>query len=739
MTYASRLWMAAAALAAVVTLTARAAGPTRWEISSTEQWMAGRSEQVAIERDGRITLGPVVTVLHEEPSPALWTALAAPNGTVYVGTGNEGKVLAWKKGAASVFWDSEQLQVHALAWHGDALLAGTSPDGRVYRITPDGTASVFFDPEETYIWALAVDRDQRVYVATGGKGRVYRVTREGREPATIFESAAANVTALSVNAAGDVLAGTDSPGRLYRIPSGGKAFALLDGPHTQVQAIRPGPDGRTYVLAVTSTAPGAPPAPTPATPPTPQVSTEVTIVSIGDAAVATPVPSTAPAASPPAAGAKGAVYRLGADGLVDLYWEATGELPFDLTVGRDGRLLVAADNGVVYELSGDPARVARLAQTEARQLTRVLPVGDAFLLTASNPGKLIEMGAERARSGNYVSDVKDATTGATWGLLRWDGAQPADTTVRFLTRSGNTSTPDDTWAEWAPVRDDAGVTRVASPAARYLQWKVELEAPASGPAPVLDGVTLTYLPRNQRPRFTSLTVHPPGVVFQQPFGTQEPPDLAGYHSTTPAPARDQAVTAATPTATSGAVGRRLYQKGFQTFQWEATDPDGDDLRYQVWLRRVGTDGWRLLARDLIGSVYTWDTSLLPDARYHVRVIATDGRVNPTETALQAEREAGPITIDNTPPQIRVRDATPPGEVLRFEVVDVASTLDRVDVLLADGRWRTVFPEDGSLDGLRETFRVSLEELGPGPIVVRASDALANLATFEVTLPGKRAR
>jgi hypothetical protein len=725
-----------AALAAAVSLPLSAAGPSRWEVTSIEHWMAGRGEQVAVTRDGRLALGPAARVLHEAAVPTLWTAVTAPDGTAYVGTGNEGQVLALTGDTARVFWDAEELQVHALAWHGDALLAATSPDGKVYRIARDGTASVFFDPDETYVWALAVDRQQQVYVATGGKGRVYRLPRTGGTPTRIFESAAANVTALHVTDGGDVLVGTDSPGRLYRIPQGGKPFALLDGPYTQVQAIRAGANGTVWVLAVSPGA--APAASTPAAPAasgtaTAQVSTEVTIVAVGDSTTVSAAPAAAAAPTAAAAGGgKGAIYRVGADGLVDTYWEATGELPFDVLPTANGRLLVAADNGVVYAVDGDPARTARLAQVQARQLTRIIPRGDGFLITASNPGKILQLSAAPAATGQYTSEVKDATTGASWGTLRWDGEQPSGSTARFSTRSGNTSTPDETWADWVPVREDEGVLRIASPAARYLQWRVELAGAAA-----LDQVTLTYLPRNQRPRVTTLTLHPAGVVFQQPYGTQEPPDLAGFQSTTPAPARDQAIAAATPTATAAAVGRRLFQKGFQTFQWDASDPDKDDLRFQVLVRRVGTDQWRSLAKDLVGNVYTWDTSQLPDARYLVRVVATDGRANPAATALAGEKEGGPITVDNTPPAIRLRDAagSTTGAAaptrLSFEVVDGASTLDRVDVLLANGQWRPVFPDDGVMDGLRETFTVPLADLGDGAVVLRATDSLTNLATLEV--------
>ena len=38
---------------------------------------------------------------------------------------------------------------------------------------------IVFDPEETYIWALAFDDQNRLLVATGQRGRVYRVDAPG--------------------------------------------------------------------------------------------------------------------------------------------------------------------------------------------------------------------------------------------------------------------------------------------------------------------------------------------------------------------------------------------------------------------------------------------------------------------------------------------------------------------------------------------------------------------------------
>ncbi len=739
MTRSARLCVgAAAALAFVLPLTA--ASPTRWEVSSSSDWLAGRGEQVAVDREGRITLGPTLTVVHEDEAPSLWEVVVDPQGRAYAGTGNDGRVVVLDGRTSRTLFDSDELQVHALAWHDGALLAGSSPDGRVYRVAADGSATTFFDPDDTYIWALATGQDGDVYVATGNKARVYRVERDGSNPRVVFESSAANVTALAI-VGGHLLVGTDNPGRLYRVPlQGGRAFALMDGPHTQVQAIRPLPDGSAFVLAVSPSASSTPPSPPPSSsgaPPTPVVTTDVSIVAVGDSATASGggSASSSSGSSGPSRGARGrgTVYRLGTDGLLETYWDVPNELPFDIALASGGGLMLAGEEGAIYRLDGDPVRASRLGQTASQQVTSLVPRGEGYVLAGANPAKLYTLSAEPARTGTYTSSVRDATTGATWGLLQWEGSVNAPSRITFETRSGNTGTPDDTWAEWAPVREEGGVYRVASPAARYLQWRATLTAGARAAAPVVDAVTVTYLGVNRRPRVSSITVHPPGLVFQQPFGTQEPPELAGYRSTTPAPARDRALATASSGSNSASVGRRLYQKGFQTLQWDALDPDDDDLRYRVLLRPVGGDEWQELARDLVETVYTWDTTRQADGRYFVRVIATDGRANPAAQALEGERQQGPFTIDNTPPTIeRVTDrSATASSPIRLIVRDAHSPLSRVDVLQPDGSWMPLFPVDGLLDGHVEEFAIVRDSLKGDTVVVRAADALANIATIAV--------
>ena len=114
-----------------------------------------------------------------------------------------------------------------------------------------------------------------------------------------------------------------------------------------------------------------------------------------------------------------------------------------------------------------------------------------------------------------------------------------------------------------------------------------------GDGPVLTSVTAAYLQRNLRPQVRSITVHPPGIVFQKPFTTGEP-DLAGFDDQTHA--GSQALVGGDERTAgrrqSPALGRRTYQKGLQTLVWRADDENDDDLLYDVLYRREGETAGR---------------------------------------------------------------------------------------------------------------------------------------------------
>jgi hypothetical protein len=246
---------------------------------------------------------------------------------------------------------------------------------------------------------------------------------------------------------------------------------------------------------------------------------------------------------------------------------------------------------------------------------------------------------------------------------------------------------------------------------------------SGGQSPILTSVSAAYLPRNTRPTVDSVTVHPPGVVFQRPFPTGDP-ELAGTEGG-PDP---RTIAPGTPTV-GQALGRRTYQKSLQTFVWQARDADGDRLQYALSYRREGDTGWTPLKAGLTDDVFTWDTTTVPDGTYVIKVTASDATGNAPALALSGERESQSFDIDNTPPAVEVAPAasgTPP--TVRFTIRDGHSPVQRVEFSSAGDRWRQAYPADGLLDSREERFELALEPGARFPVVVRATDALGNIAT-----------
>ena len=258
------------------------------------------------------------------------------------------------------------------------------------------------------------------------------------------------------------------------------------------------------------------------------VSTEITAIAVVGAARAgwrRDLFRTGPREPGPSAGG---VYRISPDGVWDLIWSSREDSPCDVALEPDGSVLIGTGNkGKIYRLSGDPLQPTLLTRATAQQVTALLRDSDGKVtFTTSNPGKILRLSPARADRGTYTSDVRDAQTIATWGAIRWQAAAPQGTRIEVSTRSGNTRTPDETWSDWTPAYAVQEGSPISSPRARYLQWRAVLTG-SRGDGPLLTSVTAAYLPRNIRPEVMSITINPPGTVFQRPFPTGDP-EIAGF-------------------------------------------------------------------------------------------------------------------------------------------------------------------------------------------------------------------
>lgn len=736
-----------AAVLGVGAVVLSASTPRFFQAATQSDFLKGDVENLSIDSRGQLTLGPATELVYETPSPFLWTVAAGADGALFIGTGNDGRVFKVDaQGKGSVFFDATELEVHAIApGPNGSIYVGTSPGGKIYKVDRNGTGTTFFDPDEKYIWALTTDAKGNVYAATGEKGVVYKITPDGKG-APFYQTKATHATALALDKSGNLIVGTESPGRVLRVDADGKGFVLLDSPFQEIRRLLYDDKGLLYVAAVNGrAASGAAPTPdtgTPAPTTTETSRTPVASVSVSTEITAIAVVDNASGGSPSSAtridarSAKGAVYRIAADGLWDQLWESREDSPYDLAFDTEGRVIVGTGSkGKIYRLEGAPLQPMLLARANAQQVTALHrdARGNLYYATA-NPGKVFRLSPTHAARGTYESDVRDAQMVSTWGAISWHGTMPSGSRVELATRSGNTETPDETWSPWSSAYTSPDGSPITSPKARYLQWKVTLSASGEGPA--LTSVTAAYLPRNLRPTVRSITVHPPGIVFQKPYSTGDP-ELAGFdNQTTP----DRRLTQAAQSASQGgltSLGRRTYQKGLQTLIWRADDDNDDELAYDVFYRREGETTWKALRRDMTDSILVWDTTTVPNGTYFVKIVASDAPSNPPGAALTGELESIAFDIDNTPPVITVRAVRADGgkTIVTFDVTDDHSPIQRVECSQDGLLWRGVFPTDGIADSRSEHYEITLDQpIGPKGLTLRASDSMNNVITAQVDAP-----
>ena len=750
----------AAAMLAVFAPAAFSSGTAAWEMNSYGDFARGRFEAVSLSRDGRLSLAPRLESVFASEQAVIWSVAQAPDGAIYAATGHRGRVYRIDRaGKSSLLWTAEQPEVFALAVdRGGALYAGTSPDGKVYRIE-NGKATEYFSPGARYIWSLAVGADGALYVGTGADGKVFRVSGPGKGE-VYYETGQSHVTGLALDAQGRLLAGTEPNGILFRVTAKDKAFALYDASLPEIRSIVPMPDGTVYAAALggsvakrlQSAGQGAQSGGV--TAPVTMAPTTITVEAQAGAPGAEIKPPAPDAAKQQAASSaatpqvsalfspvvdmtgveKSAVYRINPDNTVETIWSSKEENAYDL-LALDKQILVATDlNGRIYGVTPD-RRVTLIAQTNEGEITRLLASGRSVLAATSNMGDIYRLGETPSAAGVFEAPVHDSGTASRWGSLNWRAEAPANCSLRFRTRSGNSAKPDRTWSDWSEPLADSGASRVTSPNARYVQWKAEFTG-AAGASPMLSSVTLAYLPQNSPPVVRSIN-----VVTQGASAAAQGVKSASTASSASTPYTVTVTDSGdvSSSTSSGTPTQNLARAGAQQISvtWQADDPDGDRLLYNLYFRGEDETEWKRLKADTHDNAVAFDADILADGRYYFRVAASDREANPASTAREGELISAPVMIDNTAPAVTIRNVQRMGTGARMEVeaTDAASPLRRCEYSLDAGTWVPLEALDGVIDSLSERFLLELRDVPPGEhlVVVRAADSANNTGVSKVVL------
>lgn len=696
-----------------------------WEQSSFDEFEKGSSRGVAIRSDGVLELAPSFRAVETTPSTYIWSVASDKDGNLLAATGAPARVYRiTPQGQLSILLQPSELEVQAITVAPDgAIYAATSPDGKIYRIErnvatapagrkrpkaktqpgaeapvnsqsdsqlisqssaqpnpaaaldPAYRSSVFFEPHTKYIWALALDAQGRLYIATGDRGEIYRVETNG-SGAVFFKSDEAHIRSLAFDKAGNLIAGSDGSGLVYRISAGGEAFVLYSAPKKEITALAVDRQGNIFAAAA-----GEKRANSSASPPAAEAVQSGVGVGVPTGFAQLPLPGLASPGSE--------VYCIAPDGSPRRIWQSREDLVYALAFDPAGRLLAGTGNkGKIYVLSTGESRFTDLLQASANQVIGFAPAPHGGLWAAtSNLGKLFLMEETAEHEGTFNSDVFDAKIFSRWGHIEFRGRG----NVELFARSGNVDNPDRNWSPWQKIDLTHDAALQQAPAARYVQWRVVLHS--GRPWPQVESVALNYLPKNVAPEVDEVA-----VLVGQKF-TQAPRMAADVAAT------GQATVSPTPTPPPLESERNSI-----AVRWNAHDDNGDQLRYSVFYRGQDESRWLLLRSGLADKFYSFESDLLPDGRYTIRVVASDAPSHSPDDFLTGARASSAFDVDNTPPVIggltARNDET--GLHITFHASDNYSIIRRAEFSVDAGEWQFVAPVGGISDARTEHYDFSVQ-------------------------------
>ena len=713
-----------------------------WEQGDRSDFEKGTLHHLSLRSDGRLFPAPEFTEVYDSATPYLWAIAADSKGTLYTAGGGSGsgsaKLFAIEAaGKSRTLAELDGLEIHALAVDSsDQVYAATDPDGKVYKIGKDGKHQVFFDPKQKYIWAMVFDSHGDLFVATGDQGEIYRVTRDGKG-SLFFKTEETHARSLAMDAHDNLIVGTEPGGLIIRVSPAGQGFVLYQAPKREITAVAVAKDGAIYAAGIGNK--------TVSTPPTAALAQPTTVtagVAVPGANVVTipqrpnPPPSFAAGALAISGGSE--VFRINPDGSPRKAWGSAQDIVYAIGFDAHGQPLLGTGNrGKIYRLDSDVLST-ELLDASPTQVTGFGkgPKGELYAVTG-NIGRVYRLGPAFEKSGSFESEVLDAASFSYWGRISYRGKGK----IAVFTRSGNLNRPESNWSPWAklaadtsrePICDSCGGGRTECPAARFLQYKIELAATPAAAAPEVSYVEIAYLPKNVAPIVDEVQITPPNYRFPGPVLS-----IPQSSSITLSPLGQQHRSSSASSLVDLGVTQTLnYSKGYGGVRWAASDENGDSLVYKVEVRGVKESGWKLL-KDAVKEKYlSFDSTAFPDGEYAIRVTASDSPSNPRDQALEASLESEPFLIDNTPPQILKLAASTAGNKIEvhWSARDARSNIDKAEYSLNGGEWLPIHPVNKLTDSPEEEYRLEIDRgTGEQVIAVRVSDEYDNQAVDKVVV------
>ncbi len=663
------------------------------EVHDFETFQKGKFSGTSLDSKGSLFIGPKIKKIDGPESEYYLSMDIARNGDIYIGTGHKASVFriksvgATKEDAVNKVFLSDDLDVYAVLVKdkGD-VYAATSPDGKLYKVVKDkpDAAEVFFNPEEKYIWDIKEDKAGNIIVATGNAAGIYRVTAGG-DASKIFTPEDTHIISLYITRADSILAGSGDRGTLYKIDNT-KVKVLFDSPFEEIRGICEDKDGDIFFSATRG----------------------IKKQDILDHVEMETFMKKKKKEDKVIPLEKSVLYWRHTDGVVEKIWSTETEYIYSVCYDqKDNSVLIGTgDSGRVYRVSKDGS-FSIVYESESAHVFRIAAMPNGFTLITNNTATIAGIEDALNSNGTYFSEIYDLGIQSKLGKIYWDAETTANTDVSLFVRTGNSNVPDDTWSKWSAPFNDTENSAINISDVRYFQVKAILNASSLTTSPRLNNYRVYYIQSNLKPQLKKIKIKKqeekkPPIITKVPEQAKKEVDM-----------------------------NHLF------LQWEASDPNQDKLKYNLFLKRTTDKNWIPLKEDITTPKTTLDTQLFEDGEYLLKVVADDSLSNPPSMSKSTTLISFPFLIDSTAPElVNFSVQSGPRPRVIFTVNDKTSLVAKV-LYSYDGKiWFPVFPVDMIADSKTENYDFSLNDIDATKnrfIFFKVMDEFDNCKVFQKEL------
>ncbi|MBX3245490.1 MAG: hypothetical protein KF685_13640 [Acidobacteria bacterium] len=628
------------------------------------------------------------------------------------------------------------------------VFLGTGGEGRVFKVTPDGKGSLFVDLEGLNVSTMAIGRNGEIYAATSPDGKVYRLDESGTA-SIFFDPKEKYIWSLAVMNDGSLAVGTGENGKIYRVRSANatpessvfydtsethiitlatdKAGNLYAGTDANGLVLKFGQDGRPFALLDS---------------PLREIH-DISVAADGSIyvlAISESISSAAPAAEPSPAAKTVSVEK---------------PSPAAQPTPRKSRYDLSGAKSAVYRVRADGGNDIVWASASVVAFSvHARPEGGGVLIGTSDKGRIYSVGNDTRETllvqteAGQISGIRESNgrlyaTGSNQGSLYrisnetiaegiyespvLDAKSAADWGRLWWRATGNVL-----------IETRSGNTENANES--WTAWQPVTGEKQSGPinSPPARFLQWRAVIRDATGRSVlnevSVAYRARNIAPEVLSITVLPVNVGLIANPSVQIDPNIELSGMDPAHFGLQVmpvpPRRAYQRGAVSFQWVAEDRNSDNLIYDVFYKEVNDLSFKLLKSDLTDPFISVDGLALADGRYLLKIVAKDSPSNSTRSAMQGEMVSEPFDVDNTQPTVTVV-GSPQTDGNRVRVNFLAEDQGRIvraEYSINGGMWHPVYAEDGISDSSRETYALDITLSSPGEysITLRVFDAVGNV-------------